>query len=181
MSTEAVGELGFSGPRRIEGRVFKYGDSINTDLLFAGKYTYTKHTPEEAAPHALEDLDPTFAKAVRPGDVVVAGVNFGCGSSREQAVTCLKALGVGAVVASSIARIYFRNAINAGLPAITCAAAVADLQHGDPITIDLEEAWIETPRGRVVFPPFDVGVRELLRAGGLIPYVQRRIQAEAAR
>lgn len=174
MSTQAHDH----GAARIQGRVFKYGDAINTDLLFAGKYTYTKHTPEEAAPHALEDLDPAFAQAVRPGDVVVAGTNFGCGSSREQAVTCLKALGVGAVVAKSIARIYFRNAINAGLPAITCAAAVDGLQHGDPITLDLEQGWIETPQGRVAFPAFDAGVRRLLRAGGLIPYVQQRLQQE---
>jgi 3-isopropylmalate/(R)-2-methylmalate dehydratase small subunit len=164
--------------RPIAGRVFKYGDAINTDLLFAGKYTYTLHTPEEAAPHALEDLDADFAKTVRPGDVVVAGTNFGCGSSREQAVTCLKALGVGAVVAKSIARIYFRNAINSGLPAITCPAAVDALEAGDAVAIDLDAAFISTPKGRFAFAPLDPGVRQLLRAGGLIPYVRERLAAE---
>ena len=90
------------------GRVWKYGDDINTDVIYPGKYTYTDLTPEEMAKHALEDLDPEFANQVQPGDIVVAGRNFGCGSSREQAVTCLKHAGVGAVIAKSFARIYGR-------------------------------------------------------------------------
>ena len=106
-------------------RVWKYGDDVNTDLLFPGKYTYTLRDPEEIAAHALEDLDPEFASAVRSGDVIVAGRNFGCGSSREQAVTCLVYNGVSAVVATSFGRIFYRNAINNGLPAIVCAGAVA--------------------------------------------------------
>ncbi|MBC8448690.1 MAG: 3-isopropylmalate dehydratase, partial [Chloroflexi bacterium] len=101
---------------KIAGRVWKYGDDVNTDVIFPGKYTYSISDPQEMAQHALEDLDPGFVKNVRPGDVIVAGRNFGCGSSREQAVTCLKEAGVGAIVAKSFARIYFRNCINQGLP-----------------------------------------------------------------
>ena len=98
-----------------QGKVWKYGDSVNTDVIFPGRYTYQIMPPEEMAQHAMEDLDPAFAKGVRPGDVVVAGKNFGCGSSREQAASALKAAGVHAVVARSFSRIYFRNAINLGL------------------------------------------------------------------
>ena len=101
-----------------KGKVWKYGDDVNTDVIFPGKYTYTIMEPQEIAKHALEDLDPEFAQKVKPGDVIVAGKNFGCGSSREQAAACLKYAGVQAVIAKSFARIYFRNAINLGLPVI---------------------------------------------------------------
>ena len=165
-------------PLRVAGSVFRYGDAVSTDALFPGRYTYTHTTPEEIAPHALEDLDPTFARRVRPGDVVVGGHGFGCGSSREQAVTCLKALGVGAVIAKSLARIYLRNSVNAGLPAIACPAAVDALESGDPVAIDLDQAWIETPRGRFAFPPLAPNVRMLLRCGGLVPYVRARLRGD---
>jgi 3-isopropylmalate/(R)-2-methylmalate dehydratase small subunit len=117
---------------------------------------------------------------VRPGDVVVGGHGFGCGSSREQAVTCLKALGVGAVIAKSIARIYLRNAVNAGLPAIACPEAVEALANGDQVVVDLDQAWIETPRGRFAFPPLAPNVRVLLRCGGLVPYVRERLRGAVA-
>ena len=106
------------------GNVWKYGDNVNTDVIFPGRYTYQIMTPEEMAEHAMEDLDPAFAAGVRPGDVIVAGKNFGCGSSREQAAACLKAAGVQAVVAKSFARIYFRNAINLGLAVLQSDEAV---------------------------------------------------------
>jgi 3-isopropylmalate/(R)-2-methylmalate dehydratase small subunit len=167
-------------PRVIAGRVFRYGDAVSTDALFPGRYTYTHTTLAEIAPHALEDLDAEFARTVRPGDVVVGGHGFGCGSSREQAVTCLVALGVGAVIASSIARIYFRNAVNAGLPAIACPAAVEALAAGDRVAVDLDEAWIDTPQGRFGFPPLAPNVRMLLRCGGLVPYVRERLRGSAA-
>jgi 3-isopropylmalate/(R)-2-methylmalate dehydratase small subunit len=160
----------------IAGRVFRYGDAVSTDALFPGRYTYTHTTPAEIASHALEDLDPQFARSVRPGDVVVGGRAFGCGSSREQAVTCLVALGVGAVVAKSISRIYFRNAVNAGLPAIACPRAVDALQAGDRVVVDLDGAWIDTPAGRFSFPPLAPNVRLLLRCGGLGPYVRERLR-----
>ncbi|NIP42277.1 MAG: 3-isopropylmalate dehydratase, partial [candidate division Zixibacteria bacterium] len=102
----------------IEGKVYKYGDDVNTDVIFPGKYTYTVTDHDEMAQHAMEDLDPDFVKTVEEGDIVVGGKNFGCGSSREQAVKCLKFAGVGAVIAKTFARIYFRNLINNGVPAI---------------------------------------------------------------
>ncbi|MCZ6507055.1 MAG: 3-isopropylmalate dehydratase, partial [Acidobacteria bacterium] len=106
------------------GRVWKYGDDVNTDLLFPGKYTYTLRDLPGIAAHALEDLDPEFASGVRKGDVIVAGRNFGCGSSREQAATCLVYNGIAAVVAESFGRIFYRNAINNGLPVLVCPEAV---------------------------------------------------------
>ena len=101
-----------------KGRVWKYGDNVNTDVIFPGKYTYSILEPEEMARHALENLDPVFSQEVRPGDIIVAGLNFGCGSSREQAAICLKQAGLQAVIAKSFARIFFRNAINQGLPVV---------------------------------------------------------------
>lgn len=160
----------------IEGRVFKYGDDVNTDVIFPGKYTYTLREWEEIRTHALEDLDPDFTRLVGAGDVIVAGTNFGCGSSREQAVTCLKLCGVGAIVARSFARIYYRNAINNGLPAIACPEAVDALEHGDQILIDLDAQSIETNAGAFHFPPFSSSVRELLACGGLIERTRRRLQ-----
>ena len=117
----------------ISGRVWKYGDGVNTDVIFPGKYTYSLKEPSEIAAHALEDLDPQFATEAQPGDVIVAGRNWGNGSSREQAVTALKYKGIAAVVAKSFARIYFRNGINQGLLLITCPEAVDAAQAGDTI------------------------------------------------
>ena len=128
--------MNLQSPISVQGRVWKYGDGVNTDVIFPGKYTYVSMNPEEMAEHALEDLDPGFAGKVEPGDVIVAGKNFGCGSSREQAATCLKAAGVQAVVAKSFARIFFRNAINQGLAVIQCAEAVDGLEEGEPVQMD---------------------------------------------
>jgi len=152
-----------------QGHVWKYGDNINTDVIFPGKYTYTTTAPEEMARHALEDLDPAFARSVQPGDVIVAGRNWGCGSSREQAAACLTAVGVGAVVAVSFARIFYRNAINNGLPAIVCPDAVAAIQAGDRVDVDLAVHEIRCPAGTFRFAPFSPSVLAILDAGGLIP------------
>jgi 3-isopropylmalate/(R)-2-methylmalate dehydratase small subunit len=158
----------------ITGRVWKYGDDVNTDVIFPGKYTYSISDPAEMAKHALEDLDPDFVNNVRPGDIIVAGKNWGCGSSREQAVTCLKKAGVGAIVARSFARIYFRNAINEALPIVTCDA-VDGVETGQEITIDFAAGTVSTPVGEYRFPPLAPEVMEILQAGGLVPYVQRRV------
>jgi 3-isopropylmalate/(R)-2-methylmalate dehydratase small subunit len=162
----------------IKGRVWKYGDDVNTDAIFPGKYTYTVTGPEEMGRHALEDLDPAFSAQARPGDVIVAGKNFGCGSSREQAVTCLKARRVGAVIARSFARIYYRNCINNALPALTCPAAVDALEHGDEIEIDLEAGEIRSTQGAFAFPPVPEMVLGIFEAGGLIRYTRRRLGIE---
>ena len=159
---------------RITGRVWKYGDDVNTDVIFPGKYTYKKLDRKAMAQYALEDLDPEFVKNVRPGDIIVAGKNWGCGSSREQAVICLKEVGVGAIVARSFARIYFRNCINEGLPIATCDA-VDGVENGDEVTIDFAAGKVFTPRGEYAFPPLDPSVLEILQTGGLVPYVKRKL------
>ena len=155
---------------RVRGRVWKYGDNVNTDVIFPGKYTYTVTEPQEMARHALEDLDPGFVENVRPGDVIVAGRNWGCGSSREQAVTALKWAGVGAIIAESFARIYYRNALNNGLLAFICPQAVQTVQTGDEVEIDLEAGHIRTPAGEFAFPPLPEVIpaaMEVLEATGL--------------
>jgi 3-isopropylmalate/(R)-2-methylmalate dehydratase small subunit len=163
---------------KISGRVWKYGDDVNTDVIFPGKYTYTIRDPVEMAKHALEDLDPGFAESVQTGDVVVAGRNFGCGSSREQAATCLKYAGVGAVVAVSFSRLFFRNAINQGLPAVVCPEAVSDVRQGDVMEVDLAEGSVTTPTGSFRFPAPSGQVLAILGQGGLIPFVRARLGQE---
>ena len=129
------------------GRAFVYGDDVNTDVIFPGKYTYTVTERSEMAQYAMEDLDPTFCERVKPGDIVVAGKNFGCGSSREQAVICLVEIGVAAVVADSFSRIYFRNAINQGLPVVVVADAAKKIMEGDEVSVDLLSGKVVAPSG----------------------------------
>ena len=157
-------------------RVWKYGDDINTDVIFPGKYTYTLRDPTEIASHALEDLDPHFAANVQHGDVIIAGRNFGNGSSREQAVTCLTAAGVRAVIAISFGRIWYRNAINKGLPAIILPEAVASSKHGDPIAIDFDKYIVTINSQPFSFPHFSETAQAILTAGGLIPFVQQTLK-----
>lgn len=162
--------------RQFTGRVWKYGDNVNTDVIFPGKYTYTLKTPEEIAAHALEDLDPEFAANVQTGDIVVAGSNWGCGSSREQAVSCLVLAGVHAVVARSFSRIWYRNALNNGLLALECPDFVDLASAGDTATISLGEALITTGDGRAAaFKPLSDDVLRILDAGGLIPYIKQQM------
>jgi 3-isopropylmalate/(R)-2-methylmalate dehydratase small subunit len=160
------------------GQVWRYGDNINTDVLFPGRYTYQIMPPEEMARHALEDLDPGFAGAVRPGDIIVAGKNFGCGSSREQAAACLKAAGVQAVVARSFARIYFRNAINLGLAVLSCDEAVDALETGDAVDVDFAKGEIRSAKGTFRFLPLPGSVLGIIEAGGLIPYTRKKLGKE---
>ena len=159
---------------KISGRVWKYGNDVNTDVIFPGKYTYSISDRKEMAQHALEDLDPEFVRNVQPGDIIVAGKNWGCGSSREQAVICLKEIGVGAIVARSFARIYFRNCINEGLPIVTCDA-VDSVQTGDQVMIDFEAGTVTTPGGTYGFPPLPPSVMEILQVGGLVPHVRKKL------
>ena len=162
----------------IKGRVWKYGDNVNTDVIFPGKYTYTISDPAEMPQYALEDLDPTFAEQVQPLDIIVAGTNWGCGSSREQAVTCLKESGLGAIVAKSIARIYYRNCLNAALPALISPDAVDAVQNGENIEINLQRGEILCEAGTFTFPPLPEAVMKIFEAGGLIPYTQHRLEAQ---
>ena len=156
-------------------RIWKYADNINTDVIFPGKYTYTiSHDPAKLARHALEDLDPQFAGNVRSGDVIVAGRNFGNGSSREQAVTCLIHAGVHAVIAGSFARIYYRNAINNGLLVIACPDIVPLVSTGDSVSIDLDNSLLRWNGKQFSFPRLAEEVQEILDAGGIIPYLRKQ-------
>ncbi|MCK4600761.1 3-isopropylmalate dehydratase small subunit [Candidatus Bipolaricaulota bacterium] len=162
----------------MEGRVWKYGDDVNTDVIFPGKYTYQPMEPAEMAEHALEDLDPTFAKEVKKGDVIVAGFNFGCGSSREQAATCLKAAGVAAVIAKSFSRIFFRNAINTGLPVIELQDGTDAMEKDDTVSIGFEKGTVIHEGNAYHFPALPEEVLAILEDGGLIPHVRKELGKE---
>ena len=162
-----------------KGKAWKYGDDVNTDVIFPGRYTYVSMEPEEMAKHALEDLDPQFANRVNPGDVIVAGRNFGCGSSREQAAACLKHAGVQAVIARSFARIFFRNAINQGLLVVQSDIAVESIEYGDEVSVDFEKGKIHTRKGTVEFPLLPSSVLGILKAGGLIAYTRKKLRSSA--
>ena len=155
------------------GRIWKYGDNVNTDVIFPGKYTYTVLEFMEMGNHALEGIDERFARESLPGDVIVAGANWGCGSSREQAVKCLKARGIKAIVAKSFSRIYFRNAINVGLPAVVCPECADIIADGDPVSIDITKSEIRSADRAWAFSPFPEFLRQILDAGGLLPYIKR--------
>jgi 3-isopropylmalate/(R)-2-methylmalate dehydratase small subunit len=160
---------------KISGRVWKYGDNINTDVIFPGRYLHTVSTPEDLARHAMEDLDPEFAEKVRSGDIIVGGKNFGTGSSREGAVTCLKYAGVKAIVVKSVGRIYYRNAIVHGLPLFQSKEAVDHIQSGETITIDFEEGKLLCASGEFDLPRVSEGVMEIIRDGGLIPHLKKTL------
>jgi 3-isopropylmalate/(R)-2-methylmalate dehydratase small subunit len=160
---------------KIIGRVWKYGDDVNTDVIFAGKYTYTVKERSEMAQYALEDLDPEFAKNAKPGDIIVAGKNWGCGSSREQAAICLKERGVGAIIAKSFARIHYRNCLNEGLPIIISSEAQDLVSSGDEIGIDFDSGEITAGGRTIKFPPYPEFVQGLVKDGGLIPHVKKSL------
>ncbi|MDZ7341029.1 MAG: 3-isopropylmalate dehydratase [candidate division KSB1 bacterium] len=156
-------------------KVWKYGDDINTDMLFPGKYTYTCSTAEEIKPHLLEDLDPNFARQVKPGDLIFAGKNFGCGSSREQPALGLKAVGIQAVVAKSFARIFYRAAINQGLLLIECPAAIEAYRDGDPVQLDLTNSEIIVAGKPFPFPTLPPEILAIRDAGGLLEYTRKKL------
>lgn len=160
------------------GRCWKYGDDVNTDVIFPGKYTYTLTDLSKFAMHALEDLDPEFAKNVKPGDILVTGKNLGCGSSREQAAVCLKLAGVRVIVARSFARIFFRNCVNNGVLPVVCPQAVDALEMGDSLTVDTEKFLVRTARGDFSFPPLSPSVAAIIDAGGLIPMLRKKLGTE---
>lgn len=159
---------------RTTHRVWVYGDNVNTDVIFPGKYTYTLRNPDDIRAKALEDLDPRFAGAVRAGDVIVAGRNWGCGSSREQAVTALKLCGVPAIVAGSFGGLYFRNCINQGILPVVLPELSGLLATGDTLDIDRAEGVVYAAGRAWLIPPLPASVRAILDAGGLLPMLQRR-------
>lgn len=161
----------------VTGRIWKYGENVNTDVIFPGKYTYTIQDPHEMAKHAMEDLDPDFCKNVKNGDIIVAGANFGCGSSREQAVTCLKYAGVSAIVAKSFSRIFFRNAINEGLIVVQCPRLFDAVENGDIIEIDFDNGNVKKGTQEFSFPPIPEEVLSITKEGGLIPYIKKKLSS----
>jgi 3-isopropylmalate/(R)-2-methylmalate dehydratase small subunit len=162
---------------KLQGTVWKYGDNIDTDGIIPARYLNVS-TPEELAAHCMEDVDPEFARRVRPGDILMAGENFGCGSSREHAPLALKGAGVSCVIARTFARIFFRNAINIGLPVLMCPAAVEGTQTGQTVEVDLERGLIRNLDTGALFQaePFPPFLMEIIRSGGLVEFVRRRLE-----
>jgi 3-isopropylmalate/(R)-2-methylmalate dehydratase small subunit len=163
----------------LQGKVWLFGDDIDTDLIIPARYLNTSD-PRELAAHCMEDADPSFAHKVKAGDMIVAGKNFGCGSSREHAPISIKEAGVACVIGSTFARIFYRNAINIGLPILESPEASADIKEGDEIRVDLDSGTIRNLSNGATyqakpFPPF---MQELIAAGGLISYVQRHVGKE---
>ncbi len=158
-----------------KGSVFRFGDNVDTDVIIPARYLATSE-PSELAAHCMEDIDKSFIQNVRQGDIIVAGKNFGCGSSREHAPIAIKAAGISCVIAETFARIFYRNAINIGLPIIECKEAAAEIQKGDAVSVNFDTGIItDETTGRTyegqAFPPFMQG---LIDAGGLVNYVNSK-------
>ena|SRR5207248_7081463 len=158
----------------IQGRVFKFGDNINSDIIIPGRYLIYIDR-ERLGQHAFEMLGEGFPDKLRSFDILVAGRNFGCGSAREQAATAIQGLGIKAVVASSFARTFYRNAINDGLPIVECPALYAAVQEGDEIRIDLEAGRIHLGEKEYPFPKMPESVRKILELGGLAEYLKSQL------
>ena len=158
-----------------KGRVFKYGDNVDTDVIIPARYLNIADA-KELATHAMEDIDADFVKKMQPGDIVVATRNFGCGSSREHAPLVLKENGVSCVIAASFARIFYRNAINIGLPILECEAAATGIDAGDTVSVDFDTGVITNEtKGETyqaaAFPPF---IQSIIQAGGLLKSLKER-------
>lgn len=157
------------------GKVWKFGHDVDTDVIIPARYL-NKSTQEHLAAHCMEDGDLSFAPNVQIGDILVAGKNFGCGSSREHAPIAIKACGVKVVIAESFARIFYRNALNIAMPIIECPEAVAGIASGDEVTVDLESGKINNHTQNTIFQakPFPPFMQELIQAGGLASYIRGR-------
>lgn len=167
---------------KFQGTVHRFGHNVDTDVIIPARYLNTTD-PRELARHCMEDIDPSFAGKVRPGDVIVAGENFGCGSSREHAPLAIKAGGVSCVVARSFARIFYRNAINIGLPILECGEAADGAESGHVLEIDLETGLIvnATRNKSCRAKPFPAFILELIRAGGLVARLRSELAAGEGR
>jgi 3-isopropylmalate/(R)-2-methylmalate dehydratase small subunit len=157
-------------------RIWRYGDNVDTDMLFPGKHLYTSNTMEEIKQHLLEDLDPDFDKQVQPGDLIIGGKNFGCGSSREQPIIGLKAVGIGAIIAESFARIFYRSAINQGLMLIECPDAVKAYRDGDRISLDIDNGCIMVGDKTFSFPRLPPELLAIREAGGILSYTRKQLK-----
>lgn len=167
---------------KIRGRVWKFGDNIDTDVIIPARYLNTSD-PEELAKHVMEDADSSFPSKVKKGDIIIAGKNFGCGSSREHAPLAIKAAGVQAVIAKSFARIFFRNAFNIGLPIFEVPELIDETTEGDEIEIDMDSGKILnlTNGKRYSTKPIPAFMQELIKAGGLVEWTKKRLSAEDIR
>jgi len=160
----------------LKGKVYKYGADVNTDVIIPARYLNVSE-PAELAKHCMEDIDKNFVKKVKPGDIIMATTNFGCGSSREHAPLSIKAAGVSCVIAKTFARIFFRNAINIGLPLLECEEAVDNTKAGDILEVDLSSGRIKSLTSKMEFTakPYPDFMTELISAGGLIKYTKKRL------
>ena len=160
----------------LKGRVFKYGENVDTDAIIPARYLNVSE-PDQLAVHCMEDIDLDFVNKVKPGDIIVATTNFGCGSSREHAPIAIKASGVSCVIAKTFARIFFRNAINIGLPLLESPEAVDATDAGDMLEVDLEKGEIKNVTKGKTFTaaPYPEFMSELIGAGGLIEYTKKRL------
>lgn len=159
---------------KIDGKAIKYGNNVDTDVIIPARYLNTSD-PAELAIHCMEDLDKSFVKRVEKGDIIVAGKNFGCGSSREHAPIAIKASGIACVIAESFARIFYRNSINTGLPIIECPEAAADISEGDRLEIDFDTGMIENITKGVSYRgvPLPEFMQQLLGSDGLISHIRK--------
>jgi len=160
---------------KVQGNVIKYVDNVDTDVIIPARYLNTSD-PKELAAHCMEDLDPGFVKKVKAGDIIVAGKNFGCGSSREHAPIAIKASGISCVIAKTFARIFYRNAINIGLPIVECPEAAEDIGDGDEVEIDFDTGTITNrTKGRSYKAmPFPAFIQEIIKADGLVGYIRNQ-------
>jgi len=163
----------------LEGDAWRFGRNVDTDVIIPARYLDTTSRTELAS-HCMEDLDPDFPTRIKQGDIIVAEENFGSGSSREHAPLAIKGCGISCVIASSFARIFYRNAINIGLPILECPEAVEDIETGDRLRIDLEGGRVENLSSGNSFQaaPFPEFMREIISRGGLVQYVRARLQSQ---
>lgn len=161
---------------KAQGKAIKYGDNVDTDVIIPARYLNTSD-PAELAGHCMEDLDRDFVKKVRSGDIMVAGKNFGCGSSREHAPIAIKASGISCIIAETFARIFYRNAINIGLPIIESPEAAADISEGDSLSIDFDSGLITNNTKNRTYSgvPFPEFMQQIISADGLIEYIKKQL------
>ena len=160
----------------LTGKVYKYGADVNTDVIIPARYLYLSK-PEELAEHCMEDIDSGFLHTMKPGDIIMATTNFGCGSSREHAPLAIKSSGISCVVAESFARIFFRNAINIGLPLLECEEAIDQTDAGDVLEVDLSQGLIKNITKDKIFTakPYPDFMSELIADGGLVEHTKKRL------
>ena len=164
----------------VKGKVFKYGANVDTDVIIPARYLNTSD-PKELAEHCMEDIDTTFVSRVQPGDIIVGGSNFGCGSSREHAPIAIKASGIQLVIADSFARIFYRNSIDIGLPIIECPAAAKAIRDGDEVAVNLDTGVIEdkTTGESFTAAPFPPFIQKIIAVGGIENFVREKIAGKA--